>query len=479
MMMWDFIEEKLNSFPSSWFYDGINKFQYGEIKEQTFLIGNELKKRISRKSKCAIICDNGMMSAIAILSCWYADIVPVPMSKNYGEKHCISIIEETHPDIMLTDEEEYFKKFGLFTYNIKNKRWLGNYIASEYESELEDIAIIMSTSGTTGRPKGVLISDKGLISNIKAIDNYFEINQGDIILVARPLYHCAVFTGEFLISIYKGLNICFYSGEYNPVAIINCVTKWEVTVLCGTPTMFHQLALYMIRQNRSCSLRIMAISGECLTKQVANRIKEVFKDTDIYNVYGLTEASPRVSYLPPKLFKDYSESVGIPLIHTNIEIHDDNGNELPSNQSGNVIVKSPSIMKGYYKNERLTKEKITTEGLKTGDIGYKDENGYLYILSRSDDMIIKAGMNIYPREIEKLLENLPFINEIVAYGKKEEYGQKIAIKLVLKEEFTHMDQREIMNRFSECLPNYLMPNYIEVLKKLERNGSGKILRPRI
>ena len=168
----------------------------------------------------------------------------------------------------------------------------------------------------------------------------------------------------------------------------------------------------------------MAISGECLSSGIAKNIRDVFPNADIYSIYGLTEASPRVSYLPPADFDKYSESVGIPIDGVKVKIIDvQTGGDLPANSRGLVMISSPSLMKGYYNDQSLTQKTIVNGWLNTHDIGYKDENGYLYILGRADDMIIKAGMNIYPREIENAINKLPEISECLAYRQERFIGR--------------------------------------------------------
>lgn len=476
--MWEIVQEKLDTYKDSWFYDGKTRISYCEVKKYAERVGQNLRDMLRIKSKCAVLCDSEMMTALGILSCWYAQLIPVPMSMNYGEKHCMSIIETSNLKYLITDKESYSEKFGLYTYNIENSVWYGERVGQAEEHELDDIDIIMNTSGTTGKPKGVMITNSGLYQNIINISHYFKIKENDTILIARPLYHCAVLTGEFLISLYNGLNICFYIGTYNPMAIIHYMNCWNISVMCGTPTLFLQISNYFARQKQYAQLRVIALSGEVLTSQIAEKIRSVFKQTEIYNVYGLTEASPRVSYLDPALFDKYAESVGIPLVNTKITIRDNEGNEVIAGVDGNIFVESTCLMRGYYRNKRLSEEKLTKYGLKTGDIGYVDKDGRLYIRSRADDMIIKAGMNIYPSEIENSICNFPFILETVAYGKRDDMGQKIAVNIVLKDGYKEMTKRDIMSAFSESLPTHLMPSWLEIVDKLPRNGSGKIIRPR-
>jgi long-chain acyl-CoA synthetase len=474
-MLWEFISKRMTMFDKSWISDTERRYTYSEMLDNARLCGKKLKQKLAVKATCCILCTNNYNTAVALLGCWYADLVPIPISINYGERHCEIIINTTKPTIIITDDSSITCKYNSFSFNISSYEFDGK-INQEDECELlEDIALIMNTSGTTGSPKGAMITEEGLIQNILGIDEYFNIQCEDTILIARPLYHCAVLTGEFLISLYKGLNIVFLSGLYNPISVLKCMENEKVSVLCGTPTLFQHLVTFCKRMKKQHFVKVIVLSGECLTKEIAKQIREVFIDADIYNVYGLTEASPRVSYLKPALFDSIPESVGVGLKNTTIKIIDDLGSELSPNEHGNVCVLSPCIMKGYYRNNELTKAKIKKNWLLTGDIGYIDENGYLYILSRADDMIIKAGMNIYPKEIENALDKLPMVKENVAYGVLENGVQVIAIDVVLEEGF-ECSKKELMATFSHILPSYQLPNFINVVDCLTRNASGKIVR---
>ncbi len=474
-MLWEFISERMALFNKHWISDTKQRYTYSEILINARIFGEKLKQELAFKSTCGILCSNNYNTALALLGSWYANLVPIPISLNYGERHCQKIIDTLEPTAIITDDFSITSKYNIYSININTFESYGEK-TENYECEfLKDVALIMCTSGTTGDPKGALITETGLIKNIQGINDYFNIQCGDTILIARPLYHCAVLTGEFLISLYKGLNIVFLNGEYNPVAVLKCMEEDRISVLCGTPTLFQYLVTFYNRMKKQHYAKVIALSGECLKKELAEKIRKVFINTDIYNVYGLTEASPRVSYLEPALFDVIPESVGVGLKDTTIKIVDDFGNELLPNEHGNILVNSPSIMKGYYMNEELTKKKMKGNWLLTGDIGYIDSNGYLYILSRADDMIIKAGMNIYPKEIETVLDRLPMVRESIAYGINENGVQGIAIDVVLEDGFD-CNKSELMIQFSQVLPSYQLPILINVVDCIKRNASGKIVR---
>lgn len=453
------------------------KYTYSDIIRIAEYHGKNLRAKIPKGCKCAIVCRSEYNTSIALLAVWFAQLVPIPTSIRYGEKHLKAIIELVSPDLVIMDGENWLDDLEAVTvYQMNNFGFLndrGPYVIDEY---LNDAALIMCTSGTTGTPKGAVITQSGLINNVLAINRYFCLNTNDTILISRPLYHCAVLTGEFLISLLNGANIVFFDKTYLPRHIIEACEKYSATVMCGTPTLFRHISEFLFCKSQKMNLRKIALSGERLLSIHAEKIRSVLPQTEIYHVYGLTEASPRVGYLPADLFDKYSESVGYPLFMTEVRVVRSSGEECQPYEHGLIMVKSPSIMKGYYQNKKLTEAVLQNGWLKTGDVGYKDDDDRLYILSRADDLIIKGGMNIYPQEIEARVLTLEPFDECVAFGFLFDDFQSIGINVVLNQEYKNMTIKEIKKILSKILPSYQMPLQINIVTSLKKNASGKTLR---
>ena len=439
--MWKYISDILNMHAESLIYSSNSEqkpYTYSEILKEAEAHGTKLSKKIKVGKKCAVLCGSELNAAISVLALWYAGLTPIPLSKNYGEKHWRSILELTHPQVIIVDDAtKQYNWQNVSLYNFTNSQF-ENLIDNDNdipEQELADIALIMCTSGTTGKPKGILLTKDGIIDNIIGICDYFLITSNDTILIARPLYHSAVMTGEFLTSLVKGTNIVFCDQQYSPNKVIEYIKKYNVSVMCGTPTLYRHLSQMLTMSNENIDIKSVVISGECLTDNTAQVIRKAFPSSKIYNVYGLTEASPRVSYLPPEQFDKHSRSVGIPLLNTEIKIEAQDGSLCIPNQHGMIYVKSNSLMKGYYQDDDLTAKVLVDGWLKTGDIGYKDDEGYLYIMSRSDEMIIKGGMNIYPQEIESMVQTLDQVNECMAYALNMGELCSIGLDVVVSKEY--------------------------------------------
>ena len=487
--MKEFIYNIIKRNKDSGIYTENSKFTFNEFWNSAIKSSEIIRTKFAvSKSKVAILCEENVNTAKALLACWHSGFIPIPVCLKYGEDIYGKILGCTQPDLIITDIEfDSDLRYG--EYNIFNidknifKKYVEDSGVKIIDENLDDIAVFMSTSGTTGNPKIAMIRKEGLIKNVEAIAEYFKITKDDNILIIRPLYHCAVLTGEFLISLYKGTNIYFTDTNFIPGKIIKNIEQFNITVLCGTPTILYNLAIYSMNKNTGKEKRILndiqtaVISGECLTSFMTRKIRKVFETTQIYSVYGLTEASPRVSYLEPKYFDKYPESVGTGLSGVDIKISGDE-----------VYVKSESLMKGYYKDKDLTEQILSplpspqaqqfssaNIWLKTGDVGYIDKNGFLYIKGRLDDMIIKAGVNIYPKEIENKLLELPEIKEVHAYSGKNEICEEIIIDIVPENIKCSITLKEWYRLVSGVLPAFMLPSKINILDKFEISMSGKLL----
>lgn len=454
MKLWDYIRESMEKNPNKTICEEEKQICFKEIID----IVEAFKNDLGSQRCCAILCYSEMNAAIALLSCFASGVTAVPLSVRYGENHCKKILDMISPTAIITDTS--------------GKLQIVDLPRSKYQSPEIHPALIMCTSGTTGKPKGAMLTEENILINVNDICDYFEINDGDTILISRPLYHCAVLTGEFLVSLTKGLNIQFYSEVFNPKALFEKIEKNNITVFCGTPTMLGIMAR-LKPKSRTYPLKVICVSGECMSKETGKQISKAFDKADIYHVYGLTEACPRVSYLPPNLFVNNEDFVGIPLNSVSVKIVKADGSVAQKNEEGILWIKGGNVMQGYYKAPEQTLGVLKDGWLCTGDIAVIDSNGLLKIKGRSDDLIIRAGMNIYPQEIESTLKNDCRVREVLAYKID---NSKTGVQIGLKISGDFSDTDEVRKLCAKVLPSFQIPTVIELLDELAKNGSGKILR---
>ena len=370
-------------------------------------------------------------------------------TKNEKEKQAIeilSILASKNVCVPITDK-----------YGIKQKQYIVDLISDD-KNTYEDLAFIMFTSGTTSTSKGVMLTDENIINNILGNEDCLNISNDESILIIRPLVHISALVGELLFALYKGLTIHFYEDTLVPRKINQYINENDITMLGSTPTMFN---MFLKTKCNLKSLKHAIISGEKLSKELAVSLINNYPHINFYNVYGMTENSPRATCLNNNDFNVFIGSVGKPLIHTDIKIID---NE--------ICIKSKSIMKGYYKNKELTTKKIIDGYYHTGDAGYFNEYGYLYVLGRIDNMIIKSGVNIYPEEIENEVRKYENVKDCLVYKITDENDlENIGLKVV-----GNVSISKLLKHLCLSLPSIMVPSKITIVDKLDKTPSGKLKR---
>ena len=453
MSLWNFIKEHLLNNPEQQICENGASLSF----EETAIWAEGFAKRLNGVKCCAILCSSEMAASMSLLACFASGVTAVPLSMRYGEAHCNKILDTISPDAIIMDTNG-----DLTVYKLKD---------SQYIIPTEHPALIMCTSGTTGRPKGAMLSEENIMTNVSDISDYFQMDTTDTILITRPLYHCAVLTGEFLTAIIRGANIRFYSEQFNPMKMLELIKEHSITAFCGTPTLLSIMARFN-RDTATKALKHICISGECMSAEVGKKVSIAFPDCKIYHIYGLTEACPRVSYLPPECFIEYPDCVGIPLKSVSVKILNSSGNPCKINEEGILYVKGKNIMLGYYREPERTSSVLKDGWLCTGDIAVINDVGFLKIKGRNDDLIIKSGMNVYPAEIEGVLKQDTRVKEVLVYGYRDSVGTQIGMKLAGN--FSSVD--EIKQLCMKTLPSFQIPTRIVLVDELPKNVSGKVIR---
>ena len=454
MKLWNFLESKMQKNLHQEIREGNASITFGEM----IVFAEEFSKELKGVRCCAILCKSEMAASMALLSCFAAGVTALPLSQRYGELHCNKILDAIGPDAVITDQDGEFQIMY-----IKDSTYV--------EPDVHP-ALIMCTSGTTGVPKGAILSETNVMTNGSDISEYFDIGSSDSILISRPLYHCAVLTGEFLTALVKGTKIRFYSGTFNPAVVLKMLKDYDITAFCGTPTLLSMMARFK-RKADADVLKHICISGECMSVETGLFIAESFPDAEIYHIYGLTEACPRVAYLPPNKFKENADCVGVPLRSVSLKIVSNDGSLVGKNEIGVLWVKGDNVMAGYYNNSKKTNEVLKEGWLCTDDLALFTDEGFLKIKGRNDDLIIKAGMNIYPQEIESALKLDCRVKDVFVRGYTDD---KLGVQIELNITGDFSDVSEVKDLCRINLSAYQVPTRINLLDEIPKNGSGKIIR---
>jgi len=339
----------------------------------------------------------------------------------------------------------------------------------------DDTAVLLYTSGTSGKPKGVMLTYGNLQSDVDAAIEQAQLKHQHRFLGVIPLFHAFGFTAMMLAPIQLGATI-FYIARFSAVATVQAIREHQASLVFGVPSMFATLLhLKNAAPEDFRSIYAMITGGEPLPQSLAQAFEQRF-GVPLYEGYGLSETSPVVALNVPQEHRP--GSVGKPVPGMQVRIADETGNPLPPEQTGEVWLKGPMVMKGYYNLPQETAAALTTDGyFKTGDLGKLDRDGFLYITGRKKEMISIAGEKVYPREIEDVLLGHPAIAEAAVLGKKDPArGEVIAAFVRPKPEQTiQADQVRDFCR-QEGLAQWKCPREVIIVEDFPRSATGKVLK---
>ena len=345
------------------------------------------------------------------------------------------------------------------------------------EIGLDDIALLQYTGGTTGVSKGAMLTQRNVIANMRQIQEWakpYVLKGDETILTALPLYHIFALTVNFLAFLTLGGRMVLLP---KPVPIENTAKafkKYKITVMTGVNTLFNALNnCKMFKDNPPRDLKFSLAGGMALQNSVAKNFQTI-TGTKVIEGFGLTEASP-VTHCNPLHVDAPASSIGVPLPSTEAKVVDDNGRDLPVGEVGELIVRGPQVMKGYWQRDDETAKCIKDGWLWTGDMAKMDAGGYFYIVDRKKDMILVSGFNVYPNEIEDVIASHPKVLEVAAIGvPHEEKGEVVKVCIVKKD--ASLTEAEIHQYCEKNLTGYKRPKIITFMDELPKTNVGKILR---
>jgi long-chain acyl-CoA synthetase len=341
-----------------------------------------------------------------------------------------------------------------------------------------DIAFLQYTGGTTGVAKGAMLTHRNLVANMQQASAWIgsNIEMGKaIIITALPLYHIFALTSNCLVFMKMGgLNHLITNPRDMP-GFVKELKSVPFTAITGVNTLFNGLLNTKgFDEINFSTLQLSLGGGMAVQRAVAERWKKVTGVT-LVEAYGLTETSP-AACMNPLNMKEYNGAIGLPVPSTDACLKDDDGKLVPLGEPGELCIRGPQVMLGYWQRPEETAQVIDSDGwLHTGDIAKMDEKGYFYIVDRKKDMILVSGFNVYPNEIEDVIATMPQVLEVAAVGVPDEKsGEAVKVVIVKKDESLTADQVKAFCR--DNLTGYKMPRYVEFRKDLPKTNVGKILR---
>ncbi|EPO0805323.1 long-chain-fatty-acid--CoA ligase [Acinetobacter baumannii] len=347
---------------------------------------------------------------------------------------------------------------------------------------LSDTAVLQYTGGTTGVSKGAELTHRNLVANLLQCDGIFQSKfgandgaKGDRIVCALPLYHIFAFMVCAMYGMYKGQANILIPNPRDLPAVIKELRKYQPSFFPAVNTLFNALVNNEeFKQLDHSNLKMAMGGGMAVLPSTAEAWKKI-TGTTIIEGYGLSETSPVATANPPAS-TEFSGTIGIPLPLTEVAILDDDGKEVPLGEQGEISIRGPQVMKGYWNRPDETAKVMTADGFfRTGDIGVMDSRGYVKIVDRKKDMILVSGFNVYPSEIEEVIAKHPKVLEVAAIGVPDEKSGEVPKLFIVKKD-PSLTTEEVLNFAKENLTGYKRPRYVEFMDELPKSNVGKILR---
>ena len=342
---------------------------------------------------------------------------------------------------------------------------------------LDNTAVIIYTSGTTGKPKGAMLSNKNILSNTESGRRTINVKPRDRGIVFLPMFHSFTFSIGVMLPLYVGASIVIIKSIQPFSNIFKQTLTKRVTLFFGIPDVYNALAKaklpwYFMWFNR---IRAFISGAAALQPKTLDAMSKRFNRATLLEGYGLSEASPAVCMNTFK--KQKAGSVGTALYGYEMKIVDEEMSEVDSGMIGDIIVKGDNVMQGYLGRPSETEANIINGWLLTGDMGYMDDEGFLFIVDRKKDLIISKGINVYPREIEEVIDVFEGVSASAVIGIIDEKSGEIPVAYIeLSEETQKLDEVGLKKYMREHLANYKIPKQIKVIDELPKNATGKVLK---
>jgi long-chain acyl-CoA synthetase len=343
----------------------------------------------------------------------------------------------------------------------------------------DDIAFLQYTGGTTGVAKGAMLLHRNIVANMLQarawVAPFLDASQREVIVTPLPLYHIFSLTANCLVFMSLGGENILIPNPRDIPGFVKELTKYKFTAITGVNTLFNALLNNAeFAKVDFSSLRLVLGGGMAVQEAVAKRWKEVTK-VALIEAYGLTETSPAATINPLDL-KDYSGAIGLPISSTDVELRDDQGNAVPLGQPGEICIRGPQVMSGYWQRPDETAKVIDKDGwFATGDVGVMDDRGYVRIVDRKKDMILVSGFNVYPNEIEGVVAMHDAVLECAAVGVPDDKSGE-AVKLFVVRKNDTLTAEALLKHCRAHLTGYKVPRDVEFRKELPKTNVGKILR---
>lgn len=465
--------------------DGQARFTYRELQDRCArLVAGLYSLGLEKGDRVAIWSDNNHEYIETYVGVPAGGLIIVPLNTRHAEPELRYALEDSKTRVLITDRDASAMS-DICEHIIQ--------IGDEYEALLDtapyalgenltesDLAGLFYTGGTTGKSKGVMLSHRNLIANTFHWLTAVPQSPNDVTLIMAPLFHAAGSNGVLAAIWTTGTQITL--GAFNPEEVLEILQNELVTVTLGVPTMLAAIAEAQHSNPRKIeTLHTIAHGGSPIATEVVRRTWTAFPTAEMIEVYGATELSPLTTALRNEqdlLDDDRARSCGQSIPGIEVRILDENGHEVDRGEVGEVVVRGPNVMVGYWDKPEQTAAVLKDGAYWSGDLGYMDEQGYVFLVDRSKDMIVSGGENVYCTEVEEVLYKHEAVLEAAVYGiPDEQWGEAVHATVVPRTEHSNVAPEALIEFCREHIAGYKVPKGVDIQQEaLPKSGPGKVLK---
>lgn len=469
------------------------EFTFRDLEDRTNRLSQALlRKGVNKGDRIALFMHNTNQFVEVFFACARVGAIVVPLNVRLAPPELDYIIKDCGVSALIygddfTETVTQLETFGrlLFTVSTAKQAEIDSIYYEEFigdnpqenpgiEVDEDDLMAILYTSGTTGHPKGAMLSHGNVYSAAINLLIGIDYTYPDCSLIIVPLFHSGGNTpliGQFI----RGITTVLMH-KFDPLETLQLIERYRIKMIMGVSAIMTMLLEVEDAETFNVeSWKTALLPGSPLPHTLIKKVHEKF-GVLCQNLWGMTELSGPGTLMNIEDILKKPECAGVPYFEVDVRVVDVYGNDQPPGEPGEIIARGPNIMQGYWNQEHATKETLVDGWLHSGDIGYLDEENYLYIIDRKKDMILSGGENVYPMEIETVIGDIPGIAETSVVGIPDEKWGEIPKAYVVPIPGKELQAQEILNYCREKLAGYKVPRQIQIIDELPRNASGKVLK---